>query len=126
MSSNISLDIWSWSHSFPESIASIYSSLSSGGIIEFSSDLSPLYASLGVSDNKFPSSNCANGIIFPFCSFEDVAQVMYDTAERIPIAYAKVCDVYDNKLEKLLSKTTSYENIILFVLGTYTKYTFWC
>ena len=60
MSSNISVDMGSSSDSFTESIASIYSLLSSGGINKLSSDFSPIRASSLVSDNKSLSSNFAN------------------------------------------------------------------
>ena len=73
MSSNIFVDICSSSDSSPKSIASISSLLSTGGIIELSSDLSLFSASLRVSDNKFPSSNCVNVIILPVCYFGDEA-----------------------------------------------------
>ena len=55
MSYNISVNIGSWSYSSPESIASISSSLGSGGIIKLSSDLSQLSVSLRGSDGKFVS-----------------------------------------------------------------------
>ena len=86
MSSNTSLDIGSSSDSSPESITSISSLLSSGGIIELSSDLSPISASLRVSDDKFPSSNCANVIISPVCYLKDVALGVYVTDGHITIA----------------------------------------
>ena len=88
MSSNISVDIGSSYDSLIESITSVSSSLSSGGIIELSSDSSPLSASSRVSDNKFPASNCANVIKSPVCYFEDTAQGMHDTAGSIFIASA--------------------------------------
>ena len=71
-----------------------------------------------------PSSNCTNVIISPVVSFEDLAQGMYNTAGRIAIAYALGCDVHANVLEKLSSKTTSYEDIIFLVFGTYARYPF--
>ena len=47
-----------------------------GGRVESSSDFSPLSVPLRYSDSKFPSSNCANVIISPVCSFEDVVYGM--------------------------------------------------
>ena len=84
MSSEISVDIGSSSYSSPEYIVSIYYSLINGGIIELSSDSSLISESSQVSDHKFPSSNCANVIIFPVCSLEDVSQGMYDTSDAYP------------------------------------------
>ena len=74
----------------------------------------------------FPSSNCVNVITSPVCSFEDVAYGLYVTAGRIAIASEYGLDVYDKALEKLSSNTTSYDNITFLVLGTYTRYSFWC
>ena len=84
--SNISVDIGLSSDPLPEYIASIYFSLSSGGIFELSSDSSLLYALLQDSDDKFTSSNCTNLIILPVCSLEYVAQGVYVTERRIAIA----------------------------------------
>ena len=70
MSCNISLDIISWSDSSLDSRFSIYCLLI---ISDLLSDLSPLSASLQFSVNIFSSSNCANVITSPVCSFEDVA-----------------------------------------------------
>ena len=67
-------------------MASIYSSLSSGGIIELSLDLSTLSTLLRFLVSIFPYSECANMIIPPVCSLEDVAQGVYATAGRITIA----------------------------------------
>ena len=122
----ISVDIRSWSDSFPESMASISSFLSSGGITESSSDLSPLFASLRFLVHIFPSLDCVNVIISPVCSLEDVAQGVYVTAGRIAIASEEGCDGYYNSIEKMSSKTTSYEDIIFLSLGTHTRYNFWC
>ena len=72
----------------------------------------------------FPSSNCANVITFTDCYFEDVAYGVYVTAGRIAISSELCHDVYDNALEKIYSKTTSYEDIIFLVLSTYTRYPF--
>ena len=128
MSYNIFLDIGSSSDSSLESIAYVSSKLSCGGIIKWPLDSSPLssslYANLQVSDDKLPSSKCVNVIIFPVCSFEDVAQGIYDIDGCIAIAYEYGRDVYANSLEKLSSKTTSYEDIIFLVLDTYTRYPF--
>ena len=66
-----------------ESMASISSSLSSGGISESSSSLSAL---LRVLVHIFPSSNCVNVIILPVFSLEDVSQGVYVTAGCIAIA----------------------------------------
>ena len=66
-----------------ESIFSISCSLIK---IDSLSDSSPLYASLRVSVNVFPSSNCANVIKSPVCSFKEVAYGVYITARRIAIA----------------------------------------
>ena len=49
---------------------------------------------------------------------------IYNVAGRIAIASEQGRDVYANALEKLSSNTTSYEDIIFLVLGTYTRYTF--
>ena len=86
MPSNISVDIGSSSDSSPEFISFISSLLSSGGIIELSSYLSPLSASLRVSYYKSPSSNCVNVIILPVYSLEDVGQGVYFIDRRIAIA----------------------------------------
>ena len=67
-------------------MASISSSLGSGGIIESSLDLLPLSTLLRVLVNMFPSSNCANVITLPVCYFEDVAYGVYIIAGRIAIA----------------------------------------
>ena len=67
-------------------MASVSSSLSSGGIIGYSSDLSPFSASLQVLVNILVSSKCVNVIILPVCYPEDVAQGVYVTAGRIVIA----------------------------------------
>ena len=69
-------------------------------------------------------SNCVNVITLPVCYLEDIAYGVYVTAGRIAIASEYGRDVYDNALEKLSSNTTSYEDIIFFVLDTYTRYTF--
>ena len=53
-------------------------------------------------------------IISPVCSFEDVSYGIYDTVGLIAIASEYGCDVYANMLEKLSSKTTSYEDTIFF------------
>ena len=91
MSYNISVDIGSSSNSSPESNALVSSTLSSGGIIELSSDSSPLssslYASSRVSDNKLPSLKCGNVIISPVFCLKYVAQGVYVTDGRISIAY---------------------------------------
>ena len=99
MYSNISVYILSSPNPSLESIASISSSLISGGIIELLLDLSPLSASLRVSYNKFPYSNCANVIILPVCLLGDVAQGVYVTDGRIAIASGYGCDIYANTLE---------------------------
>ena len=83
MSYKISVDIRSWYDSSPEYTASIYYSLSSGGIIESSLSLSVL---LQVLVNTLPSSNCVNVIMSPACSLKDVTQGGYVTAGRIDIA----------------------------------------
>ena len=83
MSYNISIYISSSSDSFLESIAYISSLMSIIGIIKPSLDSSPISALLKVSDNKLPSSNCANVIISTDYSFEYVAQGMYGTAGGI-------------------------------------------
>ena len=62
MSSNISVDIRSWSESSPELIFSISCLLI---IIDSLSDSSQLSGSLRVSVNMFPFSNCANLITSP-------------------------------------------------------------
>ena len=64
-------------------------------------------------------------IILPVFSLEDIAYGVYDTAVIIAIASEYGCDVYDNVLEKLSSKTASYEDIIFLVTVTYTRYPFW-
>ena len=110
--------------SSPDPLASIYSSLSSGVMIESSSDLSPLSAFLRVSENIFPSSTCMNMIILSVSPLKDVAQVVYITDVRIATAYELVCDIYANTLKKLPSTTTSYEDIIFLVLGTYIRFPF--
>ena len=68
-------------------MASISYSLSSGGIIELSLDLSPLSALLPVLVNISSYSNCANMIISQVCPLEDVSQGVYATAGRIAIDY---------------------------------------
>ena len=45
--------------------------------------LSPISELLRVLVNTPPPSNCANVIILPVCSLEDVAQVVYVTFGRI-------------------------------------------
>ena len=50
-------------------------------------------------------------------SFEDVAYGMYDTDGRIATASEYGFDVYTKALDKLSSKTTSYEDTILRVCG---------
>ena len=66
----------------------------------------------------FSSSKCANVITLHVCSFEDVAYGVYVTAGRIAIASEYGRDVYDNVLETISSKTTSYDDITFLVLGT--------
>ena len=95
-------------------------------IIDSLLDLSLLSVSLRVSLIKFPSSNCAKVITLLVCSLDDVVYGVYVNFGRIVIASAYGHDVYDNALEKLLSNTTSYDEIIFLVLGTYTRYPFWC
>ena len=63
-------------------------------------------------------------IISPVYLLEDVAQGVYVTSGRIDIASEQGCEIYANTLEKLSSKTTSYEDIIFLVLGTYIRYPF--
>ena len=87
VSSNISIDIVPSSDSLTESIASIYYLLSSGGIIESSSGLSPLSSLLQVSDNIFPSPNCVNVVISPVCYLGDIVQGVYVIYRRIAIYY---------------------------------------
>ena len=70
------------------------------------------------------SSNCANVIIFPVCSFEDVAYGVYVTSGRIDVASEEGRDVNDIALETLSSNTTLYEDITFIVLGMYTRYPF--
>ena len=65
-----------------------------------------------------------NVITLPVCSLENVAYGVYVTSGRIAVASAYGHDVYDNVLEKLLSNTTSYEDITFLVLGKYTRYPF--
>ena len=65
---------------------SISSFPSSGSIIESSSYLSPISASLQFLVNIFLSSDYDNVIISTVCSLEDVAQGVYITAGRIAIA----------------------------------------
>ena len=72
----------------------------------------------------FPTSNCANVITLPVCSFEDVAYGVYVTVGLVAIASEYGRYVYANTLEKLSSNTTLYEDIIFLVLGTYTRYPF--
>ena len=50
---------------------------------------------------------------------------MYDTSSHISIASSYGCDVYANSLDKLLSKTTPYKNIIFHLCGTWRRYPFW-
>ena len=73
MSFKITVDIGSSSDSSLEYNASVSSKLSSGGIIESSSDSSPLSSLLPtyslVSDHKYPSSNYLNVIISPVFPF---------------------------------------------------------
>ena len=83
--SNITVDTGSYSYSLPDEIASISALIINGAIVEASSDLLPLYVSLQDSDGKFFSSYCANVIISPVCSFEDVAYGMYNTSYCIVI-----------------------------------------
>ena len=83
-----------------------------------SSYLLPLSVSLQYSDSKFPSSNCTNLIISPVVPFGDVSYGMYDTSGYISIASEYGCDTYNNSLEKVPSKTTSYEDTILCLGGT--------
>ena len=104
-------------------MASISSLLSSGGIIESSSDSSSHSTSLQFLIIS-PSSICANVIISLVCYLEDIAQGVYATAGRIAIASEYSCDVYANTLEKISSKTTLYEDIIFLVLGSYIMYPF--
>ena len=84
--SNISVYIGSSSDSFPDDIVSIPSSLINGARVDYSPDLLPLAASSQVSDDKPPSSNCANVILSPVSPLGDVAQGMYDISGRIDIA----------------------------------------
>ena len=65
-------------------------------------------------------------IILPVCSLEYVAQGVYVTARHIDIASEYGHDIYANTLDEISSKTTSYEDIIFLVVGTYTRYPFWC
>ena len=123
MSCNVSVLIRSSSNFSFSSRFSIYFSLI---IIDSLSDSSSLYVSLRVSVIKFPSSNCANVITLPVCSLKDVAHRVYVTVGHIAITFAYGRDVYDNALEKLSSNTTSYDKITFLVLGTYTRYPFWC
>ena len=63
-------------------------------------------------------------IISPVFYLKDVALGVYDSAGRIAIASEYGCEIYSNILDFLLSKTTSYEDIIFLVLGTYTIFPF--
>ena len=57
-------------------------------------------------------------IIFPFCSFEDVAYGMNDTDGLIDINSAYGCEMYVNELARISSKTTSYKDTILSLCST--------
>ena len=70
----------------------------------------------------FPSSNCVNVITSSLCYLEDVIYGVYVTSGHIAIASEYGHDVYNNALEKLSSNTTSYDEIIFLVLGTYRRY----
>ena len=63
-------------------------------------------------------------IILPVFSPEDLTYVVYDTSRRIAITSEYHCGVYANIIEKLSSKTTSYEDIMFLGPGTYTRYHF--
>ena len=77
-----------------------------------------------ICDRSQTHPKCANVITLPVCSFVDVAYGVYVTARRIAIVSEQGRDLYANALEKLSSNTTSYEDIIVLVLGTYTRYPF--
>ena len=62
----------------------------------------------------------------PFCSWDDVAYGIYKTVGIIASDSEYRSDVYANALGNVLSNTTSYEENILLVLGTYMSYPFWC
>ena len=98
---NISVDIGSSPDSSRKSITFVSYMLSSGDIIESSLDSTPHSASLQVLYTKLPSSNCANVIIFPVYSFEDVAYGVYTTDIFIAITSEYGDDIYTNGLEKL-------------------------
>ena len=68
---------------------------------------------------KFPSSNCAKVIIFPVCSWDDVAYGIYKTAGCIASASENRLNVFAKPLKIVLSNTTSYEETIFSVLGIY-------
>ena len=114
MSCNVSVLIRLSSNFYFSSIFSISRSLI---IIDSLSDSSLLSVSLRVSVNKFPSSKCVNVITFPVCYLEDVVYGVYVTARPIAAASEYGRDVYDNALETLTSKTTSYDKITFLVLG---------
>ena len=63
-------------------------------------------------------------IISPFLPLKDVGQGVYVTSGRITIASEYGRDIYANAIENISSKTTSYEDIIFLVFGTYTRCTF--
>ena len=121
MSYNIFVDIGSSSDSSPDEIKSISSSLSSGGTIESSSDLSPLSASSLVYDDKPPSSNCENVITSPVFIFEDLAQGVYVTDGCIVIASEYGCGVYANALE-LFHKKQHHMKVLSSLYSVRTQY----
>ena len=67
---------------------------------------------------KLPSSNCANVIMSPVFSLDDVSYGVYVTAGHIAIASAYGRDEYHSALTKISSKRTSYNEINFLVLGT--------
>ena len=83
-------------------------------------------SSLHSFSTKLPSSNCAKVIMLQVLSWDDLAYGIYESSGRITSASEYGCDVYANKLRKVSSNKTSWEETIIRVIGTYMRYPFWC
>ena len=60
------------------------------------------------------------------CSWDDVAYGMYNTDVCVVSDYEYIRDMYANSIDFFLSNTTSCEETIICVLGTYMIFFFLC